>query len=189
MMVTTGRRGRHTLAAFRPTRRRYANPGLPGHACEHPQRPRRGEEGSRQGCTCELPDERQDRGRSLRHVEDAAGWCVRPHGRRSHRKLSFRWHIGPADTIVHLSPHNVIASGVRAAKQNEGAPEWEQETGWIGAPEATAGVAATGNLRPRPPPPRRLRWSLCPRLRPKQSSTRGRRTESKGQDRLQRQRR
>ena len=62
MMVMAGRRGRHTLEAFRPTRRRYANPELPDRACQHPQRLRRGEEGFGHGCTWEYPDQPQDPG-------------------------------------------------------------------------------------------------------------------------------
>ena len=76
--------------------------------------PRRGEEGFEQACTCEYLGQPQGRGRSLRYVEDPAAWRVPPGGRRSHTTLAFRWHIGPAETIVHLSLHNVLARGVRA---------------------------------------------------------------------------
>ena len=76
--------------------------------------PRRGEEGFGQGCTCEYLGQPQGRGRSLRYVEDPAAWRVPPGGRRSRTKFAFRWHIGPAETIVHLSPHHVLARGVRA---------------------------------------------------------------------------
>ena len=95
---------------------RLSAPGLRRLAREasNLRRPRRGEEGFGQGCTCEYLGQPQGRGRSLRYVEDPAAWRVPPGGRRSHTKLALRWHIRPAETIVHLSLHNVLARGVRA---------------------------------------------------------------------------
>ena len=54
---------------------------------------------------------------SARPAVSIQAWRVPSGGRRTHTKLAFKWHIGPAETIVHLPLHNVLARGVRAPDQ------------------------------------------------------------------------
>ena len=51
---------------------------------------------------------------SARPAVSIQAWRVPSGGRRTHTKLAFEWHIGPAETIVHLSLHHVLERGVRA---------------------------------------------------------------------------
>ena len=76
------------------TNRRLARLSAPGlrrlaREASNLRRPRRGEEGFEQACTCEYLGQPQGRGRSLRYEEDPAAWRVPPGGRRSHAELAF----------------------------------------------------------------------------------------------------